>query len=248
MRKKTLPLVDHNFRYCTAVSSCCAAAAEIFYRTASRGRRMKTGLQDKVSSPRSPASSDNEFAASLAAQLAAQAEKFHKASPISPASADDDFGKSLGAKLAARSERLRTGAFSTPPPSSRSDFSAPGIDPGEERDHSSSLLASIRVGHLWLGLLLVLFAAAAVLAVRGLPFPPSEPLPPSPVEQAKPAIPRADDMPEKAPPPASVPAISPPPASPSPATSLEQPPAPSAPHVLNTLGIQLQPKRSSRPG
>jgi len=192
---------------------------------------MKTGLQNKVSSPQSPASSDNEFAASLAAQLAAQAERFHKASPISPASADDDFGKSLDAKLAARSERLRTGAFSTPPPSSRSDFSAPGIDPGEERDHSSSLLASIRVGHLWLGLLLVLFAAAAVLAVRGLPFPPSEPLPPSPVEPAKAAIPRADDMPEKAPPPASAPAISPPPASPSPATSLEQPPAPSAPQI-----------------
>ena len=192
---------------------------------------MKTGLQDKVSSPRSPASSDNEFAASLAAQLAAQAERFHKASPISPASADDDFGKSLDAKLAARSERLRTAAFSTPPPSSRSDFSAPDIDPGEERDRSSSLLASLRVGHLWLGLLLMLFAAAAVLAVRSLSFPPSEPLPPSPVEQAKAAIPRADDMPEKAPPPASVPAISPPPASPSPATSLEQPPAPSTPQI-----------------
>ena len=192
---------------------------------------MKTGLQNKVSSPRSPASSDNEFAASLAAQLAAQAERFHKASPISPASADDDFGRSLDAKLAERSERLRTGAFSTPPPSSRSDFSAPGIDPREERDHSPSWLASNCVGHIWLGVLLMLFAGAAVLAVRGLPFPASEPLPPSPVEQAKAAIPRADDMSDKAPPPASAPAISPPPASPSPATSLERPPAPSAPQT-----------------
>jgi hypothetical protein len=93
------------------------------------------------------------------------------------------------------------------------------------------LLASIRVGHIWLGLLLMLFAGAAVLAVRGLPFPASEPLPSSHIEQAKAAIPRADDMSDKAPPPASAPAISPPPASPSPATSLEQPPAPPAPQI-----------------
>ena len=193
---------------------------------------MKTGLQDKVSSPRSPASSDNEFAASLAAQLAAQAESFHKASLISSASAVDDFGKSLAAKLAARSERLRAGASSTPPQSSPSDFSAPGSDPRDARNRSSSLLAAIPVGHIWVGsLLLMLVASAAVLAVWGLPFPPSQPLPARHVEQVKPVIPRTDDMSEKAPPPASAPAVSPPPASQAPAPSLEQPPASSAPQM-----------------
>ncbi len=156
------------------------------------GRRMKTGLQDKASSPGSPASTDGEFAAALAAQLAAQAERFHKASP---ANADDDFAKSLAAKLAARSERLRAAASSTPPPSSQADFSAPGIDPRVATDRFFSLLASIRVGHIWVGfLLLMLLAGAAVLAVWGLPFPPSEPLPSSHIEQAKAAVPRADAM------------------------------------------------------
>jgi hypothetical protein len=202
---------------------------------------MKTGLQGNASSPRSPANADHEFAASLAAQLAAQAEKFHKASPISQADADDDFRKSLAAKLAARSERLRAGAFSTPPHSSRSDFSAPGIDPREERDHSPSWLASIRVGHIWLGLLLMLFAAAAVLAVWGLPFPPSEPLPSSHIEQAKAAIPRADDALEKAPSPASAPAVAPPPAAQSSAPLLEQPPAPPAPAAQIPLPAPAKP-------
>jgi hypothetical protein len=188
---------------------------------------MKTGLQDKASSPGSPASTDGEFAAALAAQLAVQAERFHKASP---ANADDDFAKSLAAKLAARSERLRAAASSTPPLSNRSDFSAPGIDPREATDRFSFLLASIRVGHIWVGfLLLMLFAGAAVLAVWGLPFPPSEPLPSSHIEQAKAAVPRADDMSGKAPPPTPAPVVSPP--APSPATSSQPPPAPSAPQV-----------------
>jgi hypothetical protein len=204
---------------------------------------MKTGLQDKASSPRSTASTDSEFAAALAAQLAAQAERFHKASPISPANADDDFGKSLAAKLAARSERLRAGAFSTPPPSNRSDFSAPDLDPREATDRFSSLLASIRVGHIWVGfLLLMLFAGAAVLAVWGLPFPPSEPLPSSHIEQAKAAVPRADDMSERAPPPASAPVVSPPPASQSPATTSEPPPAsaPQMPLVAQAKSVPLK--------
>jgi hypothetical protein len=189
---------------------------------------MKTGLQDKASSPGSPANADSEFAAALAAQLAAQAERFHRALP---ANIDDDFSKSLAAKLAARSERLRASAFSTPPPSSRSDFSAPGIDPRETTDRFSSLLASIRVGHIWVGvLLLMLFAGAAVLAVWGLPFPPSKPLPSSRIEQAKAAVPRADAMSEKAPPPPAAPVVSPPPASPSLAPS-PQPPASSAPQI-----------------
>jgi hypothetical protein len=190
------------------------------------GRRMKTGLQDKAPSPGSSASTDSEFAASLAGQLAAQAERFHKPSP---ANADDDFAKSLAAKLAARSERLRAAASSTPSLSNRSDLSAPGIDPRETTDRFFSLLASIRVGHIWVGfLLLMLFAGAAVLAVWGLPFPPSEPLPSSHIE-AKAAVPHADAMPGKAPPPTSAPVVSPP--APSPATSSQPPPAPSAPQV-----------------
>jgi hypothetical protein len=182
------------------------------------GRRMKTGLQDNASSPGSPASTDGEFAAALAAQLATQAERFHKASP---ANADDDFAKSLAAKLAARSERLRAAASSTP---------APGIDPREATDRFSSLLASIRVGHIWVGfLLLMLLAGAAVVAVWGLPFPPSEPLPSSHIEQAKAAVPRADTMPGKAPPPTSAPVVSP--SSPSTATSSQPPPVSSAPQI-----------------
>ena len=193
---------------------------------------MTTGLQDKASSPRSPASSDSEFAASLAAQLAERAERLHKASPISPVSADDDFGKSLDAKLAARSEKLRTGALSTPPHSSRSDFWAPDIDPRETTDRFSSLLALVRVGHVWVGfLLLMLVTAAAVVSVWGLPFSLSKPLPSSHIEQSKAVVPRPDDLAEKAPPPASAPAISPPRASPSPAKSPEPPPASSAPQT-----------------
>lgn len=184
------------------------------------GRRMKTGLQDRASLPGSPASTDSEFAAALAAQLATQAERFHKALP---ANIDDEFGKSLAAKLAARSERLRAATSSTP---------APGIDPGEATDRFSSLPTSIRIGHIWVGfLLLMLFAGATVLAVWGLPFPPSGPLPSSHIEQAKAAVPRADDMSGKAPPPASTPAVSPPPASPSPATSPEPPAVSSAPQM-----------------
>ena len=190
---------------------------------------MKTGLQDKASSPGSPASADGEFAAALAAQLAAQAERFHKASP---ANADDDFAKSLAAKLAARSERLRAAASSTPPPSSQADFSAPGIDPRVATDRFFSLLASIRVGHIWVGfLLLMLLAGAAALAVWGLPFPPSEPLPSSHIEQAKAAVPRTDALSEIAPPLASAPTISPPPASPSSPITSAQPPASSAPQI-----------------
>jgi hypothetical protein len=181
---------------------------------------MKTGLQDKASSPGAPASTDSEFAAALAAQLAAQAERFHKASPTN---VDDEFGRSLAAKLAARSERLRAAASSTP---------APGIDPREATDRFSFLLASIRGGHIWVGfLLLMLLAGAAVLAVWGLPFPPSEPLPSSHIEQAKAAVPRADAMAGKAPPPPSAPVVSPPPVSPSPATSSQPPPLSSAPQV-----------------
>jgi hypothetical protein len=183
---------------------------------------MKAGLQDKASSPGSPASTDSEFAAALAAQLAAQAERFHKASP---ANADDDFEKSLAAKLAARSERLRAAASSTPPPAS-------GIDLGEATDRFSSLLASSRAGHIWVGfLLLMLLAGAAVVAIWGLPFPPSEPLPSSHIEQAKAAVPRADAMPGKAPPPSSAPVVSPSPASPSPAPSSQPPPVSSAPQI-----------------
>jgi Putative peptidoglycan binding domain len=184
------------------------------------GRRMKTGLQDKASSPGAPASTDGEFAAALAAQLAAQAERFHQASPTD---ADDDFGKSLAAKLAARSERLRAAASSAP---------APGIDPREATDRSSALLASIRVGHIWVGfLLLMLFAGVAVLAVWGLSFSPSEPLPSSHIEQAKAAIARADDMSGKAPPPTSAPRVSAPPVSPSPVASSEPPPVSPAPQM-----------------
>jgi hypothetical protein len=200
------------------------------------GRRMKTGLQDKASSPGSPASTDSEFAASLAAQLAAQTERFHKASPISPANADDDFANSLAAKLAARSERLRAGAFSTP---------APDIDPREATDRFSSLLASIRVGHIGVGfLLLMLLAGAAVVAVWGVPFQPSEPLPSSHIEQAKAAVPRADAMPGKAPPPTSAPVVSPPPAASSPAPSSEPPPASSAPRIPLVAPVKSAPLKA----
>jgi hypothetical protein len=197
------------------------------------GRRMNTGLQDKASSPGSPANTDGEFAAALAARLAAKAERFHKAAPGSPAGADDDFAKSLAAKLAERSERLRAQAASMPP---WSDFSAPGVDPRETTDRLSSLLASIRVGHVLAGtLLLMLLAAGAFVAVWGLSS--SEPVPSSHIEQAKPVVPRAADMTEKAPPPAAPPAVSPAPVlapaltPPSSAKPAEPPPASSAPQT-----------------
>ncbi|HMK00794.1 MAG TPA: hypothetical protein VK552_15870, partial [Reyranella sp.] len=96
--------------------------------------------------------------------------------PTSPA--DDDRYASFTAQLAARAERLAAAA------------SAPSSYPEEPASHFPfSLLASGRAGHVWTGFLLLLFISVSVLAVWGLPFQPSELLPPSLTEQAKAGVP-----------------------------------------------------------
>lgn len=126
--------------------------------------------------------------------------------PTSPA--DGDRYASFAAQLAARAERLAAAA------------SAPGSHPEEPASHSPfSLLASGRAGHVWTGFLLLLFISVSVLAVWGLPFQPSELLPPSLTEQAKAGVPSTGKPEAKVSPPVSAPPaaaalVSAPPASP----------------------------------
>src|SRR5216683_8386922 len=92
----------------------------------------------------------------------------HKKASLPTLPADGDRYASFAAQLAARAERLAAAA------------SAPGSHPEEPASHFPfSLLASGRAGHVWTGfllllLLLLLFISVSVLAVRGLPFQPSE--------------------------------------------------------------------------
>ena len=181
---------------------------------------MKSGLQENASSSGSPAKPEGGFAAALAAQLTAPAERFHREPPISPATGDDDFAKNLAAKFAARiRRRLRAGAPSTPPSPNRGDFAAEDIDSGEATDRLSSALASIRTGRVGIGfLLLSLFVAVTVVVLWALPFRSSEQLPSSHNEQGKAVGLPAHDLTKQPSSPAPAPPVSPPPASTSPVT------------------------------
>ena len=142
--------------------------------------------------------------------------------PRSPADGVNEYA-SFAAQLAARAERL--GAAAAAP------ASAPGNYPEESASPSVfSLLASGRTGHIWAGFLLLVFISVSVLAVWGLPFQPSEPLPSNRNEQAKAGVPstgklQAKVSPPASAPPAAAPLVSAPPVSP-PTASL---PAASAP-------------------
>jgi peptidoglycan hydrolase-like protein with peptidoglycan-binding domain len=111
-------------------------------------------------------------------------------------------------QLAARAERLAA------------ERAAAGSHREEPASHSPFfLLASGRAGYVWAGFLLLLFISISVLAVWGLPFQPSELLPPSVTEQAKAGVPSTGKPEAKVSPPVSAPPaaaalVSAPPASP----------------------------------
>jgi peptidoglycan hydrolase-like protein with peptidoglycan-binding domain len=97
--------------------------------------------------------------------------------PTSQAEGENEYA-SFAAQLAARAERLAA------------ERAAAGSHREEPASHSPFfLLASGRAGYVWAGFLLLLFISISVLAVWGLPFRPSEPLPPSLTEQAKAGVP-----------------------------------------------------------
>src|SRR5882757_2497551 len=147
----------------------------------------------------------------------------HKEASLPTSPADDDRYASFAAQLAARAERLAAAA------------PAPGSHP-EEPASDSSLLASVRAGHVWTGFLLLLFISVSVLAVWGLPFQPSELLPPSLTEQAKAGVPSTGKPEAKVSPPVSAPPaaatlVSAPPASPR--TASPPPVSPTGPPVAS---------------
>ena len=150
----------------------------------------------------------------------------HKEASLPTSPADDDRYASFAAQLAARAERLAAAA------------PAPGSHPEEPASHfPSSLLASVRAGHVWTGFLLLLFISVSVLAVWGLPFQASELLPPSLTEQAKAGVPSTGKPEAKVSPPVSAPPaaatlVSAPPASPRTAS----PPTASPPPVSPPTG------------
>jgi peptidoglycan hydrolase-like protein with peptidoglycan-binding domain len=131
-----------------------------------------------------------------------------KASPPTPQAEGENEYASFAAQLAARAERLAA------------ERAAAGGHREEPASHSPFfLLASGRAGYVWAAFLLLLCISISVLAVWGLPFRPSELLPPSLTEQAKAGVsstgkPEAKvSLPVSAPPAAATP-ISAPPASP----------------------------------
>jgi len=118
-------------------------------------------------------------------------------SPRSPADGVNEYA-SFAAQLAARAERLSAAA------------AAPALAPGSYPEEPASpsvfsLLASGRTGHIWAGFLLLIFISVSVLAVWGLPFQPSEPLPSNRNEQAKAGVPSTGKLQAKVSPPASAP-------------------------------------------
>jgi hypothetical protein len=186
-----------------------------------------TGLQSTASSPRAAANADDKFA-SFAAQLAARSERLGvgplstsppssrsngSASNIDPQDAASD--SALAAQLAARAERLRTGSSASPPS---------GPPESSTNRFVSSVLASVRASHIWVGSLsLMLFAGVTVLAVWRLSSHFSETLPSTRIEQAKSVIAHADHMPEKAAPSVAGPPASAPPTSVLPVSALPAP-------------------------
>jgi peptidoglycan hydrolase-like protein with peptidoglycan-binding domain len=124
--------------------------------------------------------------------------------PTSQAEGENEYA-SFAAQLAARAERLAA------------ERAAAGSHREEPASHSPFfLLASGRAGYVWAGFLLLLFISISVLAVWGLPFRPSELLPPSLTEQAKAGVPSTGKPEAKVSLPASAPPASPRTASPPP--------------------------------
>jgi peptidoglycan hydrolase-like protein with peptidoglycan-binding domain len=127
-----------------------------------------------------------------------------KASPPTSQEGENEYA-SFAAQLAARAERLAA------------ERAAAGSHREEPASHSPFfLLASGRAGYVWAGFLLLLFISISVLAVWGLPFRPSELLPPSLTEQAKAGVPSTGKPEAKVSLPVSAPPASPRTASPPP--------------------------------
>jgi peptidoglycan hydrolase-like protein with peptidoglycan-binding domain len=149
-----------------------------------------------------------------------------KASPPRPPADGDNEYASFAAQLAARAERLSAAAAASAPRSYAEEPASPSV---------FSLLASGRTRHMWAGFLLLLFISVSVLAVWGLPFQLSEPLPSNRNEQAKAGVPftgkpEAKVSPPASAPPAAAPLVSAPPASPrTTSPSPASPPAASPP-------------------
>jgi len=128
-----------------------------------------------------------------------------KASPPTPQAEGENEYASFAAQLAARAERLAA------------ERAAAGSHREEPASHSPFfLLASGRAGYVWAAFLLLLCISISVLAVWGLPFRPSELLPPSPTEQAKAGVPSTGKPETKVSLPVSAPPASPRTASPPP--------------------------------
>jgi peptidoglycan hydrolase-like protein with peptidoglycan-binding domain len=124
--------------------------------------------------------------------------------PTSQAEGENEYA-SFAAQLAARAERLAA------------ERVAAGSHREEPASHSPFfLLASGRAGYVWAGFLLLLFISISVLAIWGLPFRPSELLPPSLTEQAKAGVPSTGKPEAKVSLPVSAPPASPRTASPPP--------------------------------
>ena len=152
-----------------------------------------------------------------------------KAPPRPPADGGNEFA-SFAAQLAARSERLHAGVASATP--------APSADPDRAASYSLfSWFTTGRAGPIAASFLLLLMASVAVVAVWGLPFQASTPLPSNRIEQAKADVPstarlEARVLPPGSAPPAAAPPVSAPPASPRTASLPPvAPPVASAPSV-----------------
>jgi peptidoglycan hydrolase-like protein with peptidoglycan-binding domain len=139
-----------------------------------------------------------------------------KAPPRPPADGGDEFA-SFAAQLAARSERLHAGVDSATP--------APSADPDRAASYSLfSWFTTGRAGPITASFLLLLMASVAVVAVRGLPFQASTPLPSNRIEQAKADVPSTARLEAKVLPPVSAPAATSPPVSAPPASRTASPP------------------------
>ena len=143
-----------------------------------------------------------------------------KAPPRPPADGGNEFA-SFAAQLAARSERLHTGVDSaTPAPAP-----APSADPDRAASYSLfSWFTTGRAGPITASFLLLLVASVAVVAVWGLPFQASTPLPSNRIEQAKADVPSTARLEARVLPPVSAPAATSPPVSAPPASRTASPP------------------------
>jgi peptidoglycan hydrolase-like protein with peptidoglycan-binding domain len=155
--------------------------------------------------------------------------------PPRPPPTDNNEFASFAAQLAARSERLHAGVDSATP--------APSADPDRAASYSLfSWFTTGRAGPITASFLLLLMASVAVLAVWGLPFQASTPLPSNRIEQAKADVPSTARLEARVLPPVSAPAATSPPVSAPPASRTASPP-PVAPPAASAPPVAPPPAR-----